>query len=115
MPTKAAARNSIPSMKRSMARRMGSFRQRVVPFELRDQISVDGVGVEAGGLHLRGPFRLQRFGGLAPEVGLLRRDLVNLMAGHRFQFGVAGVFEVSPGRGDFFGPFGGAVGIDDGS
>src|SRR5476649_1430851 len=88
MPTNAAAINSIPSMKRSIARRMELLRHRAVLFQCGDQVGVDGVGIEACGFHLTGPFGLQRLGGFAPKFGLLRGDLINFVARHSFELGM---------------------------
>ena len=69
------------------------------------QLLHHGVGIVAGLLHVRGPFGMQRLGGLAPFGELLRRQRIDLVAGLRLDLVAAGRLEVRPRRRDLLRPF----------
>src|SRR5947199_3284546 len=138
MPTNPAAIHSIVSMKRSIHARFMSapngrqswrksrrrrrppslervtclLRQRVILGQRSPEFCHRGVRIDAGLLNPIAPALDQRFGRLLPQRGLLRCQLVDLMAFLGLDLVDAGILELAPGFADAAGGLGVAIVVD---
>src|SRR6476619_6454811 len=124
MPTKNAARSSIPSMKRSirLARltpsagftSVAGMMPRVsvrglILSERLLELFHDGAGIAAGLAHVVDPLLLQRLGRLLPFLELRASDRIDLVARLGLHLGQPRVLEIRPWVSEFPGPLGGAI------